>query len=960
MNMKKVLTLFAALILFGSMMVVQATDYYYRGNQNGWGATLMTASTDGYYAYINALSYANNNNENNIFKISLSDNSWDYDCSIVSPGFNETDITNMNSSTNSWNMGDQNNAIYHDANYYVLVYFPNTTINSSNAPVMCASTTLPDNSAPIPSFTFTSGTTIYYDFTGYGSGVDIYPGGNHVWLGSPTAVDEETLGADWTISASTTLFQSDASGWSPVKCTTLPTEGQNMIVSTDGATYTWSTYSGPAIVHTYTVAGDQTAVFGTSWAWDDTDNDMVDQGDGTFLWEKTDIELSSGDVRFKVGQDYSWAHAWPASDYVLNIPSDGIYTITITFTESTTTVAATATKTGEAVVIPTIALHSNITNSEWEASANFVSTDGNITASHTFTNVAAGTYQFGVLKAGSWMSSNSIALTRDNKSVVIENNGDGNATFTADQAGDYTFTWTFAENKLEVTYPDLVTKTIYIQNKTGWANPYLYAWEDGVSDANLLGSWHGAEATGTETIGEIEYLTYTLKESAFPCNIVFNNGLNDAESAQLADYRLTTAQNYYLIAEYGILRDKDATPATYHLYVHNLTGWETFDVYAYGDKEYLGEWPGKAAADDTEDVDNSEYLVYDFQAFAGQTVNMNLIFHNNVGEYVEGDLRQYFTVTEARDYYLTVQYASAWEGKSARKRFRTTGLMPIYGYSYNGDGPVGESWPGAVLGLVNGWYEYVIPEGHTVIFNDGADKPTQTDDLAYAAGDQCLVWKGFSTDAETKFIMTTTNSCDAPVYTTYERTVTNGNYGTIILPVNAHAVTGATLFSIAGKNDDGIFVDEVDQLVKGTPYIFLASANNLVVEYEDGQQFNSSIDGLYALGNNGLVGYIEDDQEYTVTKDAHNYILYNNGLYYVNSDNVKIASNRAFIDWSNVPDNAPAQAPGRKRYSIGVNKTPTAIDQIGSEKGANKIIEEGNLYIIKNGVKYNAQGIIVK
>ena len=719
--------------------------------------------------------------------------------------------------------------------------------------------------------------------------------------------------------------------------------------------------SSDPVIHTYTVAGDKTEVFGTAWTPENTANDMIDQGDGTFRFEKTGIELPDGNVNFKVCQDHSWTNCWPAQDYALEIPTSGIYTITITFTESTKAIAAVATKTGDAVVVPTIALHSNITNPDWETSANFVSTDGDITASHTFTNVAAGTYEFGVLKAGSWMSSNSIALTRDNKSVVIENNGDGNATFTADQAGDYTFTWTFAENKLEVTYPDLVTKTIYIQNKTGWANPYLYAWETGVSDANLLGSWHGSAATGTETVGEVEYLTYTLKESAFPCNIIFNNGLDDEESAQLAGYRLETAGNYYLIAEYGILRDKDATPATYHIYVHNFTGWDTFDVYAWGDTEYLGGWPGKEAADDVATVDNSEYLVYNFQAYAGQTVNLNLIFHNNVGENVEGDLRQYGTITEARDYYFTVEYANSWEGKSALKRFRTTELLPIYGYAYNGDGPVGASWPGTVLGLVNGWYEYVIPEGQTVIFNDGADKPTQTADLAYADGDQCLVWKGFSIDDGGKFIMTTTNDCAAPVYTTYERSVTSGNYGTIILPVNAHAVNGATLFSIAGKNDDGIFVDEVEQLVKGTPYIFLASASNLVVEYEDGQQFNSTEDHLYAMGNNGLVGYIGENASdlYTVTPNAHNYILYNNALYYVDSE-AKIASNRAFIDWSNVPDNTPEPAPGRKRCAIGVNKVPTALINANADIKAEKRIENGQLYIIKNGVMYNAQGIIVK
>ena len=949
--MKKLFTLFTAMILMGSVINAGTRTIYLDASQ--WHPSDATFAIH-VWGGASAQSYAFSNVSGDLYSAEIADDATNAIFLRCNPS--NFDISNV------WNFEwNRSTTTLSAKDLYKVTSWSSGSSDSAEHGEWSTS----GSSEPEESFTFPAGTEIYYDFRGYGKGVNLY---NSVWNNEwkdNDAVDvliSCTLTSDWTVTANSTLFRSDASGWGNVKCTTLPTDGQNMLISTDGATYTWSTYSGPAIVHTYTVAGDKTEVFGTTWAADNTANDMTDQGDGTFRFEKTGIELPDGNVNFKVCQDHSWTNCWPASDYALAIPTSGIYTITITFTESTKAIAAVATKTGEAVVVPTIALHSNITNPDWETSANFVSTDGDITASIELTNVAAGTYQFGILKAGSWMSSNNIALTRDNKSVVIENNGDDNATFTADQTGNYTFTWTFAENKLEVTYPDLVTKTIYIQNKTGWANPYLYAWETGVSDANLLGSWHGSAATGTETVGEVEYLTYTLKESAFPCNIIFNNGLEGEESAQLAGYRLETAGNYYLIAEYGILRDKDAAPATYHIYVHNFTGWDTFDVYAWGDTEYLGGWPGKTTDDvTTTTVDNSEYLVYNFQAYAGQTVNLNLIFHNNVGENVEGDLRQYGTINEARDYYFTVEYANAWEGKSALKRFRTTELLPIYGYAYNGDGPVGANWPGTVLGLKNGWYEYVIPEGNTVIFNDGADKPTQTADLAYAAGDECLVWKGFSTDDGGKFIMTTTNNCDAPVYTTYERPVTNGNYGTIILSFNAHAVNGATLFSIAGKNDDGIFVDEVDQLVKGTPYIFLASANTVVVEYEDGQQFNSTEDHLYAMGNNGLVGYIGENASdlYTVTPNAHNYILYNNALYYVDSE-AKIASNRAFIDWSNVPDNTPEPAPGRKRCAIGVNKVPTAIVNANANVKAEKRIENGQLYIIKNGVMYNAQGIIVK
>ena len=121
--MKKILTLFTALILFGSMTVVQATDYYYKGNQTGWGdadAVKLTPSTDGYYAYFAAQSNTNLGDDNK-FKIALSASSWDYSCYYADPGFNNTDITEMNNSTNtsSYSNGDWNNVVHSTVDFYI-------------------------------------------------------------------------------------------------------------------------------------------------------------------------------------------------------------------------------------------------------------------------------------------------------------------------------------------------------------------------------------------------------------------------------------------------------------------------------------------------------------------------------------------------------------------------------------------------------------------------------------------------------------------------------------------------------------------------------------------------------------------------------------------------------------------------------------------------------------------------
>lgn len=108
-----------------------ASTYYYRGGDNSWGATAMTVSSDGFYAYIQS---SNNTNQ---FKISTSTSSYDYNYTYVSKGFNSTNVTNIG------DYSKDNCYCWQSGTYYILVYYPNTIVNSSSNPKICASTTLP-------------------------------------------------------------------------------------------------------------------------------------------------------------------------------------------------------------------------------------------------------------------------------------------------------------------------------------------------------------------------------------------------------------------------------------------------------------------------------------------------------------------------------------------------------------------------------------------------------------------------------------------------------------------------------------------------------------------------------------------------------------------------------------------------------------------------------------------------
>ena len=201
--------------------------------------------------------------------------------------------------------------------------------------------------------------------------------------------------------------------------------------------------------HTYTVAGAPATLFGTEWDPANTANDMNKQEDGTYKWEKTDVELATSSIQFKVAKNHAWTEAYPDDNYNLAITESGKYTITITFNAETKEVNAVATLQEVVEIIPTIAIAGDMNG--WNTTANeFVMAEDKLTATLALT-LEAKDYGFKMIIAGGW-TSDAATITRENNSATFVNNGD-NSTLAADVAGEYTFTWTYATNTLTVTYP---------------------------------------------------------------------------------------------------------------------------------------------------------------------------------------------------------------------------------------------------------------------------------------------------------------------------------------------------------------------------------------------------------------------------------------------------------------------------------------------------------------------------
>ena len=210
------------------------------------------------------------------------------------------------------------------------------------------------------------------------------------------------------------------------------------------------------------------------------------------------------------------------------------------------------------------------------------------------------------------------------------------------------------------------------------------------------------------------------------------------------------------------------------------------------------------------------------------------------------------------------------------------------------------------------------------------------------------------------------NAVESPVYTVtvsesgYTRAVTNGNYGTICLPYGSRNYAGADFYEIAYaeiKNGDatGLYLDQLEEdaaLVAGKPYIFKATADILIVTYE-----GAIVDDPVA-GDAGLTGTLVDIPAGGVL--VGNYIIAQNMFWDASAENW-LNANRAYINKTILSQTEPkSPVPGRRRVSMGETgeNAATGLDNSPLPMiNSQKLIENGQLIIIRDGVKYNAQGV---
>lgn len=179
----------------------------------------------------------------------------------------------------------------------------------------------------------------------------------------------------------------------------------------------------------------------------------------------------------------------------------------------------------------------------------------------------------------------------------------------------------------------------------------------------------------------------------------------------------------------------------YVVYVVDNTGWDELAMYAWGDAEAFGGWPGITPTGKVE-IDGVNYKYFDTGA-DHEGMNLNLIFNNNNNGKQLGD----YNVTLNQDFYLelTADGVTVFDPSAVVKHdgyavfvYDATGWDELYLYMWGSTNDLNGAWPGmAPTGTqtINGLsYTYFdMGEGNCnagltehVILNNGAGK--QIDD----------------------------------------------------------------------------------------------------------------------------------------------------------------------------------------------------------------------------------------
>ena len=774
----------------------------------------------------------------------------------------------------------------------------------------------------VKAVTFPAGTVITFDATAYGDGMNIYlpgtpsvtPSGN--WFSSTSSIITFTLTSAWDESMHVNMFKSNGSNWNDVPNTVHPTNASytKLVVESDGKTYHWEQPELPA--NTYNIISNVSAGIKTISA----DPVVAEAGEEVTI---TIVPKDGFTVASVVAVD-------EASEYV-DLANAGSNTYSFIMPASDVTVAATASL-SNAYIIGNSAKLSDDGETTWTTSAagGLMSKNGNV-FTKTYTNLDAGTYLFKIT-SGAWNPAGAdwgsdLDLSAEGTYVTMNTSG-SNLRLVLSKASDVTFTFTYSATgtsslnvagtivKYHVTYDGKGNTSGSVpEDATAYdVNGEVTVLGAGslVKDGYVFKGWDTDESA--DEVVYVENNTFNINAETTlyavwaPVYTVTYNA-NGAEGDVPAD-----ANEYENGAEVTVLGQGALVKEGYA-----FTGWNT---------DANGEGTGYAAAA-TFAMGSANVVLY-----AQWTKVYTVYFYNNMG-WTDVHVNLY-----TGPYWNETLGSGNNNAAVCNQPMTKIGDSDYYKYEFTGG-------PYSVVTFTSiSQYDGTNNRGYENFYNCAAvyrvDFDATSDNLMFVSTAE---WK--ETYNETGYY---SDGIWMKYGDSYSIEVGNTNYRTICLPYAA-TLDNATAYEVTEVGQGFVKIESVDALAAATPYIYKPTDAGTVTATFSGAPVAKVVDHAFMVGNlNATPIYVE-------TND-HNYVLSNNEFHKVvaGGDGVTIAQYKAFL-YSNT-DLTPAQgAPAR--IVVEENNT-TGVENIEANGEVKKFFQNGQLFILRDGVVYDATGKMVK
>ena len=783
------------------------------------------------------------------------------------------------------------------------------------------------------------------------------------WLGNNGTISNDI--ENWTFSTSD-------------KNCTLKTNKKGVYV------FKWSSNKLSVIYpHIYTVAGSSTELLGTSWDPSNTNNNLQTDDYVTYKLVKNNVPLTKGDdISFKITVDNTWDKSYPSDNQTFNIPNTGLYNVTFTFNVLTKDVSVTTTE-----VKRYITGNANLVGAnEWKADAQTMTyaAANNGTFSHTFNNLAAKKIYDLKITDGSWDNHwgySSLKPTPEHVSTFSDNNisfylsQPGNVTVTFDAiAGKIELSGNFAkivptinllglgdnweatsDNKMESKSENIVSCTadlgvgvhgfkIYVTEFDKWYGNSAAIIRDNASVNKILTDGGSNVTIHTDVEGEYEFIwNYETKE----LSVVYPTATVEYDKIYFVN-----ANNWSKVYAYLWLEGSDPTIKNAEWHGIDITANKEGTVNGY-DIHYITFIKGsydKCIFNDGNDKKTADLaIINDYKYFYDLTGSWyaNLAdIQVSTNKFILGEFNNWakehgeFLKVDENIYSLTIHIeAGTYEFKVVDNAWLGNGgTMERGGTSVETDGWTFDSSDERKCKLITD-----IAGDYTFTWNTNTKKLIVT----YPA-----VTLG---DGNNSSVIAATAGKTANVV--LQRSfVANTGYYTLCLPFDIAAEKIGTAYELGTvtkyQADGGININltPVSDIVAGKPYLVLPKTldnpvfENVTIVDTEGSYYTVTGAGVKVT----FTGIINGGG---TTNGTTEYYVGDQGKLY--NGTVDKLGLRAFFT---ITDEAGNPTPIRARV-VAQEDEATSVEDITAPEGqVLKIIENGQLIIIRGGEKYNVQG----